>query len=134
MLFRSLIIDNGPSAGVVANVLRDRCQTLVEMAEAATYFYEDPTPPDALLALHLTPEVKPTLQTLVTVLTATAFNKVALNAAIREHASLCGLKMPALMMPLRVLLSGREQTPAVDAVMQVLGPVETLRRLEKYLA
>ena len=134
LIKRGLIIDNGPSPGVVANVLRDRCHTLVEMAEAATYFYEDPAPSQVLLDQHLTPEVKPILQTLVTVLAATAFNKVALNAAIREHASLCGLKMPALMMPLRVALSGREQTPAVDALMQVLGPVESLRRLKKYLA
>jgi glutamyl-tRNA synthetase len=133
LIKRGLIMENGPSPGVVANLLRDRCQTLVEMADVAAYFYEDPSLSDALLALHLTADVKTALQALVAVLATTPFNKVTLSAAIREQAGLAGLKLPMLMMPLRVLLTGREQSPAVDSVMQVLGSAETLRRLQKHL-
>jgi glutamyl-tRNA synthetase len=37
--------------------------------------------------------------------------------------------MPQLMMPLRVLLTGQTQTPAIDAIMEVLGRDEVLARL-----
>ena len=41
--------------------------------------------------------------------------------------------MPQLAMPVRLMVTGREQTPAVDAVLALLGRDTVVQRLEKYL-
>jgi glutamyl-tRNA synthetase len=37
--------------------------------------------------------------------------------------------MPKLAMPLRVIVTGEAQTPAIDAVLELLGRDETLVRI-----
>ena len=44
-----------------------------------------------------------------------------------------GLKMPQLAMPLRVLVTGRTQTPSIDAVIELLGRETVLARLARHL-
>ncbi|MBT7427620.1 MAG: glutamate--tRNA ligase, partial [Betaproteobacteria bacterium] len=40
------------------------------------------------------------------------------------------LKMPQLAMPLRLLLTGQTQTPAIDAVIEIIGRERVLERLK----
>jgi glutamyl-tRNA synthetase len=40
-----------------------------------------------------------------------------------------GLKMPQLAVPLRVAVTGRTQTPSIDAVLEVFGRDAVLARL-----
>jgi len=42
--------------------------------------------------------------------------------------------MPALAMPVRYALFATTQTPAIDAVLVILGKTETLKRLRGVLA
>ena len=123
------VFDNGPDIGRVADLLRDRASTLVEMAEAAGYFYVRPVVDAALLAQHLTDTVKPALADLKQSLTSINWSKNDINANIKLTIASHGLKMPQLMMLLRVLLTGQTQTPAIDAIMDVLGREEVLVRL-----
>jgi glutamyl-tRNA synthetase len=53
----------------------------------------------------------------------------AVSAVLKEH----NLKMPQLAMPLRRLLTGREQTPSLDAVLELLGRERVLNRLTSQL-
>jgi glutamyl-tRNA synthetase len=41
--------------------------------------------------------------------------------------------MPQLAMPLRVLVTGRTQTPSVDAVLELLGRETVIARLSHHL-
>jgi glutamyl-tRNA synthetase len=41
--------------------------------------------------------------------------------------------MPQVAIPLRVALLGLPQSPAIDAVVEVLGRETVLRRLDRYL-
>ena len=41
--------------------------------------------------------------------------------------------MPQLAMPLRLLLTGRAQTPSIDAVLELLGRETVLQRLAHHL-
>jgi glutamyl-tRNA synthetase len=43
------------------------------------------------------------------------------------------LKMPQLAMPLRQIVTGRPQTPSIDAVLELLGRELVLARLAQYL-
>ena len=119
----------GPAVERVAELLRERAPTLVEMAAQAHYFYVRPAPDAALLAQHLGDAARPALAELKNVLPTINWVKAEINAAVKAQVSKHGLKMPQLMMPLRILMTGQTQTPAIDAIMEVLGQDETLARL-----
>ncbi|MBL0124448.1 MAG: glutamate--tRNA ligase [Betaproteobacteria bacterium] len=121
----------GPDVARVTELLRDRSPTLVDMAEAARYFFVRPNVDSALLAAHLTDAAKPALGDLREALKSVAWSKADLGATIKACVARHALKMPQLMMPLRVLLTGQTQSPSIDAVMDVLGREETLERLDK---
>jgi glutamyl-tRNA synthetase len=42
--------------------------------------------------------------------------------------------MPQIAVPLRVAVTGREQTPSIDAVLELIGREAVLDRLRKALA
>ena len=56
-----------------------------------------------------------------------------LGEAIKEVVKSSGLKMPQVAMPLRRLVTGRTQTPSIDAVLELLGRETVLHRLSLHL-
>ncbi len=124
-----LDVEAGPDVARVAGLLRDRTPTLVEMAAQAHYFYARPMVVAALRDQHLHDAVRPVVAALTDKLRLVVWQKADLGALIKAQALAHGLKLPQLMMPLRVLLTGQTQTPSVDAVMEVLGRNEVLERL-----
>jgi glutamyl-tRNA synthetase len=52
---------------------------------------------------------------------------------MKEVLAAHGLKMPQLAMPLRLLVTGQLQTPAIDAVLELFGRETVLARLQKGL-
>ena len=123
-------IADGPDVARVCELLRDRTPTLVDMAEAARYFFARPVVDSALFAAHLTDAARPALAELKAMLKSVNWSKADIGGGIKANVARHGLKMPQVMMPLRVLLTGQTQTPAIDAIMEVLGRAETLARLD----
>jgi glutamyl-tRNA synthetase len=124
----------GPSPDRVADILRDRAPTLEEMACKAMYFYEAPNFSPQLLDLHLPDVAKPAVTALVESLKTIAWIKADIGAAIKAEVTAHSLKMPQLMMPLRIMLTGETQTPAVDAIVELLGRDEAIARLTSGMA
>ena len=125
----SINVSAGPELAQVAELLRDRAPTLVDMAEGARYFFVALTIDATLLNAHLTDAAKPALTELKETLKTVAWSKADIGATIKATVAKHALKMPQIMMPLRVLLTGQSQSPSIDAIMDVLGREETLRRL-----
>lgn len=124
-----LDLSMGPEVAKVAELLKERSATLVEMAAAAHYFYVRPSVNKELLAIHLTSAATPAIAEIKALLPATPWTKDDIGAAVKAQVAKYGLKMPQLMMPLRVLMTGQTQTPALDAIMETLGLDETIARL-----
>ena len=61
------------------------------------------------------------------------WSKEALAAMIKEVLAANGLKMPQMAMPLRLMVTGQLQTPAIDAVLQIFGREAILARVSKFL-
>jgi glutamyl-tRNA synthetase len=127
-------IAQGPAPAAVADLLRDRAPTLVEMAEMARYFYAEVNVPAALKATHLDAGSRAALTTLQGELAQVAWERAPIAAAIKNAAAAYQLKPPQVMMPLRVLVAGSASTPAIDAVLMLLGRERTLERLTRGLA
>ena len=49
------------------------------------------------------------------------WERAAINDTIKDVAKSSGLKMPQVAMPLRHIVTGRTQTPSIDAVLELLG-------------
>jgi glutamyl-tRNA synthetase len=116
----------------ICGLFKDRCDTLLVLADWATAFYNDVTPQADDVAKHITPAVLPALDALATKLGALAeWSTPNVSAAFKEVLTEQGLKMPQLAMPVRVLVMGTPQTPSVDAVLFLCGKEKVLARLTK---
>ena len=118
----------GPSALAVAELLRERAPPAQD-GGTGPLCYHAVTPDAALLAQHLTDANKPAIAWVKEQLAATEWAKPALAAILKEAQTKFALKTPQVMMPLRVLLTGVAQAPAVDALMLTLGREKTLQRI-----
>lgn len=101
----------------ICGLFKDRCDTLVALAQWISAFYLDVVPNPQEKALHVTDAVKPALSVLADKLAICAWDKISIAAAIKETLGEVGLKMPQLAMPVRVLVMGTAQTPSLDAVL-----------------
>ena len=116
----------------ICGLFKDRCDTLLVLADWATAFYDDVTPQAEDVAKHITPVVLPALDLLAAKLKAVPEWTIGhVNAAFKEVLTEQGLKMPQLAMPVRVLVMGTPQTPSVDAVLWLCGQEKVLARLTK---
>jgi glutamyl-tRNA synthetase len=120
----------GPAPGEVAMLLRDRVQTLTDMAAAAHYFYRDPEPPPELVADLVNETTRAALLDLSGQLPAADWNRESLGAAMKAAAARHGLKPGAVMMAMRALVCGARETPAIDAVLALLGRETVSERLQ----
>ncbi|TAG50349.1 MAG: glutamate--tRNA ligase [Betaproteobacteria bacterium] len=118
-----------PSALAVAELLRERAPTLKKMAEMAAYCYVPPTIDAALLTQHLNDVNRGALQWIKGELASVEWSKPAIAAVLKDAQGKFNVKTPQVMMPLRVLLTGSAQAPAVDALLLTLGREASLARI-----
>jgi glutamyl-tRNA synthetase len=125
--------DGTPALQAVIALMKDRINTLNELAVAAMLFYRQPEPDAALLAQHVTDAIKPALAQYAQQLKTAEWSKEGLSAALKETLVAHKLKMPQLAMPLRLLITGQLHTPSIDAVIALFDREVVLARLAKYL-
>jgi glutamyl-tRNA synthetase len=114
-------------------LLRERAATLVEMADAARYFYARVEPDALLVAQHVTAATRPALAEVADGMRTLEWTREAIAALLKSSAAKHGLKPPQVMMALRALVAGTTQTPAIDAVLALLGRDVVLARLRPFL-
>jgi len=116
----------------LCDLLKDRCDTTLALADWVQKFYADVKPSAEDIATHLTPAVQPALRSLVDALGECVWDKAGIAAAIMLVLTQHALKMPQLAMPVRVVLLGTPQTPALDAVLALFDRSAVLARLRSY--
>ena len=113
----------------LCGLLKDRCDTLVALAQWVALFYGDVHPIAEDITKHVTEEVKPAVQALSVALASCEWSVATIASTIKEVLAATGLKMPALAMPVRVLVMGTPQTPSLDKVLYLCGREKVLSRL-----
>ncbi|MRD55236.1 glutamate--tRNA ligase [Betaproteobacteria bacterium LSUCC0115] len=122
----------GPDLAAVCELLKDRANTLEELAEAASMFYVEATPDPAALAEKLHGTVPDALRDLASRLPE-VFDAKQASVITKEVLLAHGLKMPQLAMALRLILLGRTETPSIDQVLVVLGKRRVVQQIERML-
>jgi glutamyl-tRNA synthetase len=128
----------GPDFVAVVDLLKGRANTLIEIAQGATLFYAEApnhsaTPKDQFNE-KVSDAIKPALNDFIEALEKSGGTKEEVAAIFKEILAKHGIKMPALAMPVRYLMFGTTQTPAIDAVISILGIQEVTKRLKSGLA
>ena len=131
---RVVALDAQADVSQLADVLaliKDRAETLNDLAEGALLFCSAFAPaPAELQAEVLTDEARTILTTFAEKAEALPeWSTEALAQVIKDTLEAHGVKMPKLGIPLRVAVTGRKQTPAIDAVLALLGREQVLARL-----
>ena len=120
----------GPPLARVVALLKERANTILQLADEAMLFYAvEVKAPEAAIG----EDVLRALRVLKARLVSVAWERAAINDAIKDVVKLSALKMPQLAMPLRILVTGRAQTPSIDAVLELLGRETVLARLAQHL-
>jgi glutamyl-tRNA synthetase len=126
---RSVVAADPDHLARACALFKDRCTTTVELADWLQMFYAPVAPTDADLSTHVGEAVKPALRALRERLAMIDWNKEAIAAALKTTLAEQSLKMPQLAPALRVLVCGRAQTPAIDAVLALFTREQVLGRL-----
>jgi glutamyl-tRNA synthetase len=116
-------------AAIVA-LFKDRCSTIVELADWSEMFLVPVTPSADDVAQYVTPAVRPALVDLREALASLpTWDRASIAASMKAVLAARGLKLPKLAPAVRVLVCGRAQTPSIDAVLALFPRDAVLRRL-----
>jgi len=124
----------GPALEAVVALLKQRAKTLNELADEALLFYGPVAPSDELIAQHLTGKSVDALRAFAERAGGIAWERAAISELLKQLVAEFSLKMPQIAIPLRVAVTGRTQTPSIDAVLELIGRDTVLDRLNKALA
>ena len=122
-------VAGGPALDRVVELLKDRARTLNELADEAMLFYGSHAVDGALLAQHLTGPSVVAVAAFAERAPGIAWERGAINGLLKELVKAHGIKLPQLAVPLRVAVTGRTQTPSIDAVLELVGRDAVLARL-----
>ena len=125
----------GPNPADVANVFRERAQTLVEMVESARFCYEDFDAIDAKAAKkNLRPVVFAALQAARDALAGLdSWDARSIDETIHKVAESFEINLAKIGQPIRVAVTGQSVSPPIDATVWLVGQGRTLERLDHAL-
>ncbi len=129
---RGYDLSAGPSAADVVLALRERVQTLAEMAErAAVWFQPLSAYDDKAVARHLKPESLAALADARARFAALpAWTVAAIDAAFHDVVAASGLGMGKVAQPLRVAITGTQVSPDIAHTVYLAGREQALTRID----
>ena len=114
--------------------LKERAKTIVELAEAAEFLFNDGPPTPDIQAAKALSDSLPLLGPILSALEESAWEATALEEAARELASNRGIKLGQVAQPIRAAITGKMTSPPIFAVLAALGREESLARLRACIA
>lgn len=127
---------NGPKPADVVVALRDRVQTLKDMAERAAVWYLPLTTYDeAAVAKHLVPAAQAPLAAVRERLAALAeWTPETVHGALAATGEALGVGLGKIAQPLRVAITGTQVSPSIDHTVFLAGQAQALARIDAALA
>ncbi len=116
----------------IMDLLKERAETLEQLADDAMLFcgqFDAAATPADLLEKHMTDGARVILRDFAEQAAQIEWTREAISGLMKTLLSKYSVKMPALGIPLRLAVTGRAQTPAIDAVLALLGREKVITRL-----
>jgi len=130
-----LDLRQGPSAADVVVAMRDRVQTLKEMAERAAVWYQPLESYDeAAVAKHLNAAAQAPLAKARELLAQTPeWSVESVSAALHDAATALGIGMGKVAQPMRVAITGTQVSPDISQTVYLAGREQALKRIDAAL-
>jgi len=112
-----------------SGTVRWKAQSFSRLRSGREYFYATPTLDPDKLAEQVPAASRGALAELHVEFASLPWTRESLGAALKAAAARHGLKPPQIMMPLRYVVAGTPSTPAIDAVLALLGRDTTRARM-----
>jgi glutamyl-tRNA synthetase len=127
---------NGPAPADVIVALRDRVQTLKEMAERAKIWYAPIGEwDDKAVAKHLQNDsAVAVLAEAKSLLADCEWKPEPIHEVIEQIAAKLELGMGKIAQPLRVAMTGTQVSPSIDHTIYLAGRVEAIKRIDDAIA
>jgi len=128
--------ESGPPLEIAVEALRERSQTLLEMAERAHCYYEEFEEFDPKAAkAHLRPVARDSLIALADAFSALEeWTEASTQEAVEAVAAQRSTKLGKVAQPLRVALTGQAASPGIGTTLVLVGRGRTLHRIDRALA
>ena len=133
---RGIDPSSGPSLENVVTALRERSQTLVEMAEKSIPFYQRPAGYDEKAACKnfRASARAPMLALRAEFVAVEDWRREILHQVVQAVAERLDMKLGKIAQPLRVALVGGPVSPSIDETLELLGRDESLARIDAAVA
>ena len=130
---RGIGLGSGPDIKTVVAVMKDRVQTLEEMADRIIYLYRDIDgyDPDSVKKFIDTESAGFLERVGLTLKSLEKWTRDEINRTIRDTVKELGIRFPQLAQPLRIAVSGTANTPSIDITVEWVGKPRTLERIDK---
>ncbi len=117
----------------IVKTLQERSKTLVEMVEAAEFFFRsDFAMEEKAVKKHLTPAIKEPVEMLMARMEAAPeLDEKALEEMFKDIITARGIKLGALAQAVRVALTGKSVSPGIYEVLKIVGKEEALKRIRR---
>jgi len=125
---------NGPALDEIVIGLRERAETLHEMATKSRYFYEDFDHYEEDAKKHLTPEIISFVEAFKQLLEKLeSWTDESLHQLIEDIAKQFDLKLGKVAQPIRVAVTGSTVSPPLNITLRLIGKQRTLKRIDMAL-
>jgi glutamyl-tRNA synthetase len=126
----------GDKLAKIVAVLRERAKTLKEMAQMAEFFFKDHIEYEPKAKeKHLTPSARPILERFLKDLANLPHSGENEQRSLVEGiANDLGKKLVEIIQPIRVALSGKEVTPGIFEVIEILGTETVEKRVKEAIS
>lgn len=130
-----------PDITKIIALQQNRVKTLKEMAEESIYFYQD----NISINLDAFPEVLKELQSnqqiifglkmlLDKFILLEPWHDASIHSILKSTVDAANLKFKDLAVPLRIIITGKDQTPSIDKVLELIGKPKVLNRLAQAIS
>ncbi|MBK4765048.1 MAG: glutamate--tRNA ligase [Pantoea sp. Brub] len=127
--------DHGPNLHSIIHILGQKCNTLKEIAICCKYFYEDSFEFDPNLTekylTHVTYKALKLMSDKLININNWDSNNILIS--IKNTANELYLDIGIVYMSLRLAITGTNQSPSINSIMQIIGRDSTIKRIKKTL-
>lgn len=136
LIEKGIEAEEGAFLESVVKTLAPRSKTLVDMADAAMFYFGDKVAyEEAAAKKFLTPEASGIIESLIEKLQALdGFSEKSLEGAFVALMEETGLKLGKIAQPVRVALSGKTASPGIFEIIEIMGRDKVISRLKDALA
>ena len=123
----------GPDLEKTVDMIKERADTITDLADKSLCFFFKMEPSLEIKKQYYSADIKPIIESLILKFSLISWDRKTIHNEIKKSAATHNVKFPKIAMPLRIMVTGRTQTPSIDLVLELLGSKESIKRMNQQI-